>query len=137
MSQATTVFVEQNRERMLNELKEFIRIPSVSTLPEHKGDVDRCARFVADALGKAGLEHVEIIPTAGHPLVCADWLHAPGKPTVLCYGHYDVQPPDPLELWVTPPFEPTERKGNPSATMSRRKISSTGSIWSKRCSVRY
>jgi acetylornithine deacetylase/succinyl-diaminopimelate desuccinylase-like protein len=112
MSQATTAFIEQNRERMLNELKDFIRIPSVSTLPEHKGDIDRCAKFVADALTTVGLEHVEIIPTAGHPLVYADWLHAPGKPTVLCYGHYDVQPPDPLELWVTPPFEPTERDGN-------------------------
>jgi acetylornithine deacetylase/succinyl-diaminopimelate desuccinylase-like protein len=112
MSQATTAFIEQNRERMLNELKDFIRIPSVSTLPEHKADVDRCAKFVADALATAGLEHVEIIPTAGHPLVYADWLHAPGKPTVLCYGHYDVQPPDPLDLWLTPPFEPTERNGN-------------------------
>ena len=112
MSQATTAFVDQHRERMLNELKDFIRIPSVSTLPEHQSDIARCAQFVADALLKAGLEHVEIIPTAGHPLVYADWLHAPGKPTVLCYGHYDVQPPDPLELWVTPPFEPTGRDGN-------------------------
>ncbi len=112
MSQATSAFVRQHRERMLNELKDFIRIPSVSTLPEHQPDIMRCAQFVADALSRAGLEHVEIIPTAGHPLVYADWLHAPGQPTVLCYGHYDVQPPDPLELWVTPPFEPTERDGN-------------------------
>jgi acetylornithine deacetylase/succinyl-diaminopimelate desuccinylase-like protein len=105
-------FVEQNRGRLLDELKDFIRIPSISTLPEHKPDVERAARFVADALGRAGLEHIEIIPTAGHPLIYADWLHAPGKPTVLCYGHYDVQPADPLELWVTPPFEPAERNGN-------------------------
>ncbi len=112
MSQATNAFVEQHRERLLNELKDFIRIPSVSTLPEHQGDVARCAQFVAEALTKAGLENVEIIPTAGHPLVYADWLHAEGAPTVLCYGHYDVQPPDPLELWETPPFEPTERNGN-------------------------
>ena len=69
-------------------------------------------QFVAESLRRAGLENVEIIPTAGHPLVYADWLHAPGKPTVLCYGHYDVQPADPLDLWVTPPFEPTERNGN-------------------------
>jgi len=97
---------------MLDELKDFLRIPSVSTLPEHKPDIERAARFVADSLGRAGMEHVEIIPTAGHPLVYADWLHAPGKPTVLCYGHYDVQPPDPLELWQTPPFEPAVRDGN-------------------------
>ena len=97
---------------MLDELKDFLRIPSVSTLPEHKPDIDRAARFVADSLTRAGMEHVEIIPTAGHPLVYGNWLHAPGKPTVLCYGHYDVQPPDPLDLWQTPPFEPTVRDGN-------------------------
>lgn len=112
MSQATTAYVDQHRERFLNELKDFIRIPSVSTLPEHQSDVAHAAEFVANALKKAGLENTEVIPTAGHPLVYADWLHAPGRPTVLCYGHYDVQPPDPVELWVTPPFEPTERNGN-------------------------
>lgn len=112
MSQATNAFVESNRERFLDELKDFLRIPSISTLPEHKSDVRRAAEFVADSLKNAGLENVEIIQTAKHPLVYADWLHAPGKPTVLCYGHYDVQPPDPLELWTTPPFEPTIRDGN-------------------------
>jgi acetylornithine deacetylase/succinyl-diaminopimelate desuccinylase-like protein len=112
VSSATDTFVERNRARFLDELKEFIRIPSVSTLPEHRADVERAARFVADSLQAAGMEHVEIIPTAKHPLVYADWLHAPGKPTVLCYGHYDVQPADPLELWTSPPFEPTERDGN-------------------------
>ena len=105
-------FVEQNKQRLLDELLEFLRIPSVSTLPEHKGDVARAARFVADALRRAGLENVEVIATERHPLIYADWLHAPGKPTVLCYGHYDVQPPDPLELWHTPPFEPNIRDGN-------------------------
>ena len=105
-------FVDANRTRLLDELKSFLRIPSISTLPEHAGDVRKAAEFVADSLRVAGLENIEIIPTAKHPLVYADWLHAPGKPTVLCYGHYDVQPPDPLELWVTPPFEPTERDGN-------------------------
>jgi acetylornithine deacetylase/succinyl-diaminopimelate desuccinylase-like protein len=112
VSQATNAFVEQNKDRFLDELKNFLRIPSISTLPEHVPDVQRAATFVADSLRTAGLENVEIIPTAKHPLVYADWLHAPGKPTVLCYGHYDVQPPDPLELWTTPPFEPTIRDGN-------------------------
>jgi acetylornithine deacetylase/succinyl-diaminopimelate desuccinylase-like protein len=112
VSQATDVFIEKNKARLLEELKAFLRIPSVSTLPEHAADVQRAARFVADSLKAVGLENVEIIPTAKHPLVYADWLHASGKPTVLCYGHYDVQPPDPLDEWITPPFDPTLRDGN-------------------------
>ncbi|MFL6463836.1 MAG: dipeptidase [Bryobacteraceae bacterium] len=112
MSSAIQEFVQQNESRFLDELLQLLRIPSVSTLPDHKGDVARAAQFVADALGRAGLENVQVIPTSKHPLVYADWLHAPGKPTVLCYGHYDVQPPDPLELWKSPPFEPTIRDGN-------------------------
>jgi acetylornithine deacetylase/succinyl-diaminopimelate desuccinylase-like protein len=112
MPPSTDDFVSSNRERFLEELNEFLRIPSISTLPEHKDDVARAAQFTADSLKKAGLENIEIIPTGGHPLVYADWLHAPGAPTVLCYGHYDVQPPDPLELWESPPFEPTLRDGN-------------------------
>ena len=112
MSQATNLFVEQNKPRLLDELKTFLRIPSVSTLPEHVPDVQRAAQFVADSMKSAGLENIEIIPTAKHPLVYADWLHAPGKPTVLCYGHYDVQPPDPLNEWISPPFEPEVRDGN-------------------------
>src|SRR5713101_7881974 len=112
MSQATNAFVDQHKERFLEELKDFLRIPSISTLPEHSADVKRAAGFVADSLRAAGMENVEVIPTARHPLVYADWMHAPGKPTVLCYGHYDVQPPDPLDLWVSPPFEPTIRDGN-------------------------
>jgi len=112
MSAATDTFVQDNQPRLLEELKQFVRIPSISTLPEHSGDITRAATFVADSLRAVGMEHVEIVPTARHPLVYADWLHAPGKPTVLCYGHYDVQPADPLELWTTGPFEPTERDGN-------------------------
>lgn len=105
-------YIDANRQRFLDELLELIRIPSISTLPEHKPDVDRAAAMVASRLSEAGLENTEIIPTGRHPLVCADWLHAPGKPVVLCYGHYDVQPADPLELWTTPPFDPQIRDGN-------------------------
>jgi acetylornithine deacetylase/succinyl-diaminopimelate desuccinylase-like protein len=112
MSSATDAFVQTNQPRFLDELKNFLRIPSISTLPEHAADVQRAAQFVADGLQAAGLENIEIIPTKRHPLVYADWLHAPGKPTVLCYGHYDVQPADPLELWTSPPFEPSVRDGN-------------------------
>jgi acetylornithine deacetylase/succinyl-diaminopimelate desuccinylase-like protein len=112
MASSIQTYVDSNRERFLEELKEFLRIPSISTLPEHNADVARAAEWTAAKLKAAGLENIEIIPTARHPLVYADWLHAPGKPTVLCYGHYDVQPPDPLELWNSPPFEPTLRDGN-------------------------
>ncbi len=112
MSDALDLFVDQNRDRFLDELNRFLRIPSISTLPENRGDIDRAAAFVADSLGAAGLENVETIQTGKHPLVYADWLHAPGKPTVLCYGHYDVQPVDPIEEWRTPPFAPTLRDGN-------------------------
>lgn len=112
MPNAIDAYVEQRRETLLDELNQFLRIPSISTLPEHQADIGRAANFVAQALRGAGLENVEIIPTGRHPLVYADWLHAPGRPTVLCYGHYDVQPADPLEEWETPPFEPTLRGGN-------------------------
>lgn len=112
MTQSLETYVHDNEKRLLDELLDLLKIPSISTSPEHKSDIDRAADYVAGALGRAGLENVEIIPTGGHPLVYADWLHAPGKPTILCYGHYDVQPPDPLELWETPPFEPSIRNGN-------------------------
>ncbi|MDP9053646.1 MAG: dipeptidase [Acidobacteriota bacterium] len=112
MSEAIDRYVKENEPRFLEELKDFLRIPSISTLPENKEATHRAADFVADHLSSAGMEHVEVIETPRHPLVYADWLHAPGKPTVLCYGHFDVQPPDPLDLWETPPFEPTERNGN-------------------------
>jgi acetylornithine deacetylase/succinyl-diaminopimelate desuccinylase-like protein len=112
MSAATDTFVHSNEARFLDELKTFLRIPSISTLSEHRPDVERAAQFVADGLRAVGLENIEIIPTDKHPLVYADWLHAPGKPTVLCYGHYDVQPADPLELWQSPPFEPAVRNGS-------------------------
>jgi acetylornithine deacetylase/succinyl-diaminopimelate desuccinylase-like protein len=112
MSEAIDRYVLEHEQRFLEELKELLRIPSISTLPEHNGDTHRAAEYAADKLRGAGMENVEMIETERHPLVYADWLHAPGKPTVLCYGHFDVQPPDPLELWETPPFEPSERNGN-------------------------
>ena len=105
-------FAQQNQSRFLDELKDLLRIPSISTLPEHRADVRRAAEVLAAELKRIGMENVELIETGGHPLVYADWLHADGKPTCLCYGHYDVQPPDPLEEWISPPFEPTERNGN-------------------------
>jgi acetylornithine deacetylase/succinyl-diaminopimelate desuccinylase-like protein len=112
LSSPVDQYVETNQARLLDELLTFLKIPSISTSPAHKEDVASAAQFVADALTNAGMENVEVIATAKHPLVYADWLHAPGKPTVLCYGHYDVQPPDPLELWKSPPFEPEIREGN-------------------------
>src|SRR5216683_3241224 len=111
-SPTAVTYARDNQQRFLSELKELLRIPSISTLPEHKGDILRTAELIATHLRNIGMEHVEVIPTAGHPLVYGDWLKAAGKPTVLCYGHYDVQPPDPLDLWITPPFEPTIRDGN-------------------------
>ena len=112
MSNTALEFARDNQARFLSELKNLLRIPSISTQPENREYVRRTAEVLAQELGRIGLEHVEIIETGGHPLVYADWLHADGKPTCLCYGHYDVQPPDPLDEWTSPPFEPTERNGN-------------------------
>src|SRR5271163_3406030 len=105
-------YIESRRDEHLNELKEFLRIPSVSAKSEHKPDIERAAQWVAEKLRGAGLEKIEIVPTKMHPLVYGESLHAPGKPTILFYGHYDVQPAEPLELWTTPAFEPTERQGS-------------------------
>ncbi len=112
MSSPAVEYARQHQSRFLDELKDLLRIPSVSTLPEHKADVRRAAEWLAAELTRIGMEHVEVIDTPGHPLVYADWLHAAGQPTCLAYGHYDVQPADPLDEWKTPPFEPTERNGN-------------------------
>ena len=105
-------YIESKRENNLNELKEFLRIPSVSAKSEHKPDIEKAAHWVAEKLRGAGLDKVEIVPTKMHPLVYGESLQAPGKPTVLIYGHYDVQPAEPLDLWTTPAFEPTVRDGN-------------------------
>jgi acetylornithine deacetylase/succinyl-diaminopimelate desuccinylase-like protein len=105
-------YIDSKRDEHLNELKEFLRIPSVSTKSEHKKDIQRAAEWVAGKLRAAGLENVELSPTKMHPVVYGESLHAPGKPTVLFYGHYDVQPAEPLDLWTSPAFEPTVRDGN-------------------------
>lgn len=104
-------YISQNETRFLEELQAFLRIPSVSTDSHHKEDVRACANWLVDHLKKIGMPTVELHETPGHPIVYAEYLGAPGKPTYLVYGHYDVQPPDPLELWETPPFEPTIRDG--------------------------
>ncbi|HSP87773.1 MAG TPA: dipeptidase [Ignavibacteriaceae bacterium] len=106
-----TRYIKSNTQNYIEELKEFLKIPSISTLAENKEDVARCAQFVSDNLKKIGLSRVEIFKTEGHPIVYGEWLGAPGKPTVLIYGHYDVQPVDPVELWNSPPFEPTIKNG--------------------------
>jgi acetylornithine deacetylase/succinyl-diaminopimelate desuccinylase-like protein len=105
-------FIEGSRDQHLAELYDFLRIPSISAKTEHKPDIERGARWVADHLRNAGFKSVEIVPTSLHPLVYAESLEAPGKPTILFYGHYDVQPPEPLELWTSPPFQPAVRDGN-------------------------
>jgi acetylornithine deacetylase/succinyl-diaminopimelate desuccinylase-like protein len=104
-------YVEENHERYLAELKELVAIPSISTQPEHARDLQRCAEWIRSHLAMLGMQRTEIFSTAGHPAVYAEWRGAAGKPTLLLYGHYDVQPVDPVELWTSPPFEPTVRDG--------------------------
>jgi acetylornithine deacetylase/succinyl-diaminopimelate desuccinylase-like protein len=105
-------YFEQHHQDYLEGLKTFLRIPSISTLSEHKPDILKAAEFVKSELEKAGLQQVQLIEGQGNPLVYAEWLGAPGKPTILFYGHYDVQPPDPLDEWRSPPFEPAIRNDN-------------------------
>ncbi len=144
MPSSAVDFARRNHPRFLDELKALLRIPSVSTLPEHKGDCRRAAEVVAAELKRIGMENARLIETEGHPLVYADWLHAAGKPvvpasaaadssagwkpTVLIYGHYDVQPPDPLDEWLSPPFEPTERGGN---LYARGAVDDKGQVWAQ------
>lgn len=143
MASPAVAFARENQQRFVNELKDLLRIPSVSTLEEHKGDVQKAADFVASELRRIGMENVEVIPTKGHPLIYADWLHASGKPTVLMYAHFDVQPPEPLNEWVSPPFldkdaypvegddtknwtQPAERNGN---IYARGAVDDKGQLW--------
>jgi acetylornithine deacetylase/succinyl-diaminopimelate desuccinylase-like protein len=105
-------YYQQHHDQYLEGLKTFLRIPSISTLSEHKPDIRRAAEFVRSELEKAGMQNAQLIEGKGNPLVYAEWLGAPGKPTLLLYGHYDVQPPDPLDEWTSPPFEPDIRNDN-------------------------
>ena len=152
MAEAAVAFAKDNAERFVEELTALLRIPSISTDPARAGDVRRAADFVATELRRIGLEHVRLIETStdesviagesgpgrrvaarvGHPLVYADWLHAApaadgtAKPTILCYGHYDVQPAEPLEEWRSPPFEPEVRDGN---IYARGAVDDKGQMW--------
>src|SRR2546423_713787 len=120
-------FIEHSKSRYEEELKDFLRIPSISTSPEHKDEVHRCAEFVRDELNRIGLNNVKIYETIGHPVVYGERLDA-GKdsPTVLFYGHYDVQPVDPLDLWTNPPFEPTIIGEN---IFARGSVDDKGQVW--------
>ena len=99
-------YLEESKDRFLDELLEFLRIPSISALADFGNDVHAAAQWVESRMKEAGIESVEILPTGGHPVVYGDWLHAEDKPTILIYGHFDTQPVDPVELWDSPPFEP-------------------------------
>jgi len=99
-------YLETNRARMFDELLDWLRIPRISALPAHAADVQRAAEWAAARLRAIGIEKVQIMPTGGHPVVYGEWLHAPGQPIVMIYGHFDTQPVDPLDLWDHPPFEP-------------------------------
>ncbi len=139
---AAIEFAREHGAGFVEELKDLLRIPSVSTLPEHTADVRRAAEFCAAELRRIGIENVRLVETSeeatatspgrtGHPLVLAEWLHAAAedgssKPTVLCYGHYDVQPAEPLDEWTSPPFEPTERDGN---IYARGAVDDKGQMW--------
>lgn len=105
-------YARQHRGRFLRELTDFVRFPTVSAQPAHANDLKKCAAWLANHLRKVGLDNVRVIPTKRHPVVYADWKRTPGRPTVLVYGHYDVQPAEPLDKWHSPPFEPTVRGDN-------------------------
>ncbi|HEV8603768.1 MAG TPA: dipeptidase [Tepidisphaeraceae bacterium] len=122
--------IDSRQAESLAGLKEFLRIPSVSTKPEHAQDLQRCAQWLAGKLREAKLD-VRVEPTKGHPIVLAKNEHKPGRKTVLFYGHYDVQPPEPLEQWISPPFEPTVRKtyANTDAIYARGAVDDKGQVW--------
>jgi acetylornithine deacetylase/succinyl-diaminopimelate desuccinylase-like protein len=121
-----TTYIAENRQRYVDELVRFLRIPSISSRAEHQPDMLRAAEHLRTEMERLGM-HVGIFPTAGHPIVFGEWTGAgPGAPTVLVYGHYDVQPVDPLELWTSPPFEPVVRDGN---LYARGAVDDKGQVW--------
>ncbi|MBM3599626.1 MAG: dipeptidase [Alphaproteobacteria bacterium] len=112
MSAASALdYLASHRARIVDELIDYVRVPSISADPAHRADMGRAVEFLVAQLRRIGLEHVEVLPTAGHPAVYADWLGIPGAPTILVYGHYDVQPAAPLDAWSSPPFDPVIRDG--------------------------
>lgn len=125
-------YIEKNRETFLKGLCELIKVESVSTLPEKKGEILKCADLEVQNFKRIGLENVQLLQTIGYPLVYGDWLHAEGKPTLLIYGHYDVQPADPIDKWTTPPFEPTVRNGN---LYARGACDNKGQHFSHLCAI--
>jgi acetylornithine deacetylase/succinyl-diaminopimelate desuccinylase-like protein len=121
-----TTYIAENRQRYVDELVRFLRIPSISSRSENQPDMLRAAEFLRAEMERLGMT-VGIFPTAGHPIVFGEWLEAgPAAPTVLVYGHYDVQPVDPLELWTSPPFEPVVRDGN---LYGRGAVDDKGQVW--------
>jgi acetylornithine deacetylase/succinyl-diaminopimelate desuccinylase-like protein len=121
-----TTYLAGHRAAQLGELERFLAIPSISTLPVHRGDVRHAADVLAARMRAAGLPDVEVLETSGHPAVYGAWLGAPGRPTALVYGHYDVQPVDPLERWTTPPFQPAVRDGR---LYARGAVDDKGQVW--------
>src|SRR5213596_1246174 len=111
MAKAWTDYLGKNKDRFLNEMLDLLRIPSVSAKSEHKADMQKCAEMVKQRLLDAGADRAQIYTTEGHPVVYGEKILEAGKPTVLVYGHYDVQPPGPLELWNSGPFEPVIKDG--------------------------
>ena len=126
MSNSLDIYIENNRERFLNELIELLKFPSVSSLSEHKGDMENCADWLQNHLESIGLHNCKVYPTDKHPVVYGEWLGAEGKPSLLVYGHYDVQPVDPLHLWDSPPFEPVI-KGD--KIFARGAVDDKGQFW--------
>ena len=123
---SVTEYLQSNRERSIEELNELLRIPSVSAKSEHRDDTARAAEWLAERMRKIGLQTIEVIPTAGHPVVLGEWRGAPGAPTLLLYGHYDVQPPEPLDEWKSPPFEPVVRDGK---LFARGSVDDKGQVY--------
>lgn len=128
MNENILAYYRAGREAQLSGLKDFLRIPSISASDDSRKDVEAAAHFVAAELTKIGLDHVAVLPGEGkeHPLVVADWLHAPGKPTLMLYAHFDVQPADPVEKWTTPPFDPTIVGGK---LVGRGSADDKGQLW--------